>query len=127
MEAIVIIQILKGEDTMGENAMNESFEEVTIFDKPALFTPLRVDRRTVPEGYHLYEIRHDDESKGDIVQIARGIFVNHWGTVIMRDEIELPADGYLDIEESVLNYGTGDCRTMSEFMKKYPIDTDVSN
>lgn len=103
------------------NAMNESFEEVTIFDKPALFTPLRVDRSTVPKGYHLYEIRHDDDSKGDPVQIARNILVNHWGSLITHDEIALPSNGYLDIEPEDLNYSTGDCRSMLDFMAKCPI------
>lgn len=101
------------------NAMTESFEEVTIFDKPALFTPLRINCNTVPNGFHLYEVRHDDDGQGDAVQIARNIVVNHWGTLITRDEINLPADGYLDIEPDDLNYGAGDCRSMEEFMKKY--------
>jgi hypothetical protein len=36
------------------NAMTEDFEEL---GKPALFTSLRIDRNTVPRGYHLYEVR----------------------------------------------------------------------
>jgi len=59
------------------NAMTESFDEVEVFEKPALFTPIRIDRSTVPPGYHLYEVRHDDECQGDSVEIARNIFVNH--------------------------------------------------
>ncbi len=43
------------------NAMEESFEEVTIFGKPAIFTSLRIDRNTIPRGYYAYEIRHDDD------------------------------------------------------------------
>lgn len=102
------------------NAMEEDFEAVTILDKPALFTPIRIDRNTVPRGYHLYEVRHDDDCQGDAVQIARGIMVNHWGTLITRDVIKLPADGYLDIEPEDLNYSAGDCKSMKEFMAKYP-------
>lgn len=103
------------------NAMSEVFEEVTIFDKPALFTPIRIDRNTLPNGYHLYEVRQDDNCKGDAVQIARSIVVNHWGSLITVDEIILPSDGYLDIEPDDLNYGAGDCRSMEEFMSKYPL------
>lgn len=94
------------------NAMTEAFEEVTILGKPALFTALRIDRNSVPTGYHLYEVRHDDDGRGDPVQIAKGIMVNHWGTLIARDEIKLPPNGYLDIEPTDFAYGTGDCRTM---------------
>ena len=102
------------------NAMQEDFEEVTILNKPALFSSLRIDRNTIPRGYHLYEVRHDDECQGIAVQIARGIMVNHWGTLITRDEIKLPPDGYLDLEPEDLNYTTGECDSMKEFMEKYP-------
>ena len=110
----------KREKSMRFNAMEEDFEEVTIFDKPALFTSLRIGRNTVPRGYHLYEVRHDDDCQGDAVQLARGIMVNHWGSLITRDEIKLPADGYLDLNPEDLNYATGDCQSMKEFMEKYP-------
>ena len=102
------------------NAMTESFEEVTLFDKPALFTCLRIDRSTVPQGYHAYDIRHDDECQGDAVQIARGILINHWGTVITRDLVKLPIDGKRDMEPEDINYATGDCNSMKSFMEKYP-------
>ena len=108
---------------MRQNAMTEDYEEVTLLEKPAIFTILRIDRTTVPKGYHLYEIRHDDDCQGDAVQVAKGIMVNHWGTVIMRDELPMPPDGYLDIEPDDLNYSTGDCRSMAEFMQKYPAKT----
>lgn len=102
------------------NAMEESFEEVTILDMPALFTSLRIDRNTVPVGYHVYEVRHDDDHQGDAVQIARAIMVNHWGSLITRDEITLPDGKYRDIDPDALNFVDGDCRCMSDFMKKYP-------
>lgn len=102
------------------NAMTMDFEEVTIFEKPALFTPLRIDCGTVPQGYYLYEVRHDDDGQGDAVQIARNIVVNHWGSIITQDEIPPHPDGYLDIELEDLNYSAGDCRSMGNFIKKYP-------
>ena len=102
------------------NAMIERFEEATILDKPALFTSARIDRSTIPHGYHLYEVRHDDDCQGDAVQIARSITVNHWGSLITPDELELDADGFMDIEPEAVNYSAGDCRSMKEFMKKYP-------
>jgi hypothetical protein len=105
--------------------MTEEFEEVTILDKPALFTPVRIDRNTIPQGYHLYEVRHDDDCQGDAVQIARNIYVNHWGSLITRDEIEFGTDGFLDINPMDLNYSTGNCRSMRDFMEKYPAKEEV--
>ena len=102
------------------DAMTEDFQEVTILGKPTLFTPIRIDRGTLHNGYYLYEVRHDDDCQGDAVQIARNIMVNHWGSLIMPDELELDADGFMDIEPEAVNYSAGDCRSMKEFMKKYP-------
>ena len=59
------------------NAMEETFTEVRVLGKPALFHDLRIDRSTVPKGLYLYEVRYDDEGLGDPVQIAKGIMVNH--------------------------------------------------
>jgi len=101
------------------NAMTETYEETKVLMKPALFSSGRIDPNTVPEGYHLYELRHDDDCQGDVVQIARNITVNHWGSIIVRNEIELPEDGYLDVDSDCMNYGVGDCRTMNDFITKY--------
>jgi hypothetical protein len=100
--------------------MTEDFQEAAIFDKPALFTPIRIARTTIPHGYHLYEVRHDDDCGGDAIQIARNIAVNHWGSLITRDELELDCDGFLDIDPMDLNYSTGDCRSMWDFITRYP-------
>lgn len=108
-----------------ENAMTTDFEEVTLLEKPALFTPLRIDPATVPQGYHCYDIRHDDDCQGDAVEVAPFVLVNHWGTVIMRDKLCLPPDGYLIIEPDAINYDTGDCRDMNAYMDKYPAKTDL--
>lgn len=100
------------------DAMEEKFDEVTILGKPALFTGTRIERNTVPEGYELYEVR--DDERGNAVRIARGIMVNHWGTIITREEIKLPEDGLLVIGPDDLKYGCGDCSTMKDFMEEYP-------
>ena len=108
------------------NAMTESFEEVEVLKKPALFTPARINRATIPKGYYLYEIRHDDDCQGDAVQIALNIMVNHWGSIILREEIPLPKDGYLDIEPGDVNYGVDVNVSMSDFMTKYPLQEGVT-
>jgi len=106
------------------NARTETFEEIMLFGKPALFTCIRINRDTVPKGLHMYEVRHDDDGIGDPVQIAKGILVNHWGTVITHETIKLDNDGYRDINpDKDWSYGTGDCTTVDDFTKKYPPKT----
>ena len=102
------------------NAMTERFEEVEVLGKPALFTCLRVDRNTLPPGLFMYEVREDDGMSGIACQIARNIMVNHWGTIITREPIKLPRDGYLDIDAEDINYGVGGLCTVKEFMTQNP-------
>lgn len=102
--------------------MTEKFEDVTVLGHPMLFTCLRVDRDTVPQGMYMYEVRHDDDQQGEPVQIANWIMVNHWGTLISNRPIRLEPrpDGrnaYRDIDpENDWNYeGT----LTKELVEKY--------
>lgn len=106
---------------MKYNAMEENFEEIVVFGKPALFHDMRLDRSTVPKGLYLYEVRHDDVGGADPVQIARGIMVNHFGTILTKEPIPLDKSGHRDIiSEDDWNFAGGDCRTVKEFQDKYP-------
>lgn len=103
------------------NAMEETYTEIRVLGKPALFHDMRLDGNTVPKGLYLYEVRHDDEGWGNPAQIAKGILVNHFGSILTREPIKLPPDGCLDIEpEKDWDYCGGDCWTIQEFLEKYP-------
>lgn len=102
------------------DARTHDFEEVEIFEKPALFTCLRIDSGTVPNGIYKYEVRHDDDMQGIACRLGRRIVVNHWGTLLTREPIELDKDGFKTLTEEDLNYATGDCRTLKQYMDKYP-------
>ena len=88
---------------MRVNAMTEQFEDVTVLGHPMIFTCLRVDRDTVPEGLYMYEVRHDDDQQGDPVQIG------NWRNNAYRD---------IDPEED-WNY-EGTVTTVKEYMEKHP-------
>jgi hypothetical protein len=103
------------------DATKEKFSLVTVLGKPALFHDCRIDRDTVPKGWHLYEVRSDDDGLGDPVQIAKGIMVNHWGTILTQKPIKLPPDSYLDIDpEKDWDYGSGGGFTIKEYEKAFP-------
>ena len=119
----------KEERLMTFNAMTEHYEEITVCRKPALFTSIRVKRDTVPDGLYAYDVRHDDECRGIPCEIAPFVMVNHWGTIILAEPLELPDDGrrYID-EDTDWNYAPLDgedtanhkpCTTISDFMTTY--------
>lgn len=52
------------------NASERTYQEVAIMDRPALFTELRIDRSSVPEGVYRYELRHSDEDWGEPIELS---------------------------------------------------------
>ena len=105
---------------MKPNAMSVTYDLITVLDKLVLFTDLRIDKDTVPDGVYLYEIRDDDETCGEPVQIAESIKVNFFGTILTTTPIDLPADGKLDIDpDKDINFMPGDRYTVQEYIDKY--------
>lgn len=103
----------------------EEFEKITLFDIPMLFTISRCDRKTLPKGMYMYEVRHDDYGRGDPCEVADWIMVNHWGTVISNRPIrftETDSNGkpfrLIDPEKDWNYEGTDS--SLKEYMEKYP-------
>ena len=71
------------------DAKETCWEKVEVLGREGLFTCLRVDRSTVPEGWYMYEVRHDDECQGEPVEIALWVMVNHWGTLLVKEPFDL--------------------------------------
>ena len=111
---------------MSHDAQKVTYQEVTIFDRPALFTECRIDRATVPEGVYRYELRHGDADWGEPIELSRSLMVNFYGTVLTREPFQLPIDGWIPLESGSLSFQDGGCRTLAEFQEKYPAsDKDV--
>ena len=102
------------------DVMKETYTEIRVLEKPALFSGLRLNWNTVPEGMYLYEVRHDDYGKGDPVQIGKGVLVNFWGSILTCEPLDLEEDGRLDIDpEQDWDYLEGKNCSIREFMEKY--------
>lgn len=112
----------------------EVLEEVQLLGRTGYFTELRVDKETVPEGMHCYELRHGDDD-GVPVSVEESVRVNYFGAVILAEELELEEDktlqfGYEDFgytgEQMYLSQVTGgqepenfeDGKELAEFFKE---------
>ena len=51
-----------------------------------LFVSVRIDRKTVPDGYGVYDIA-DYDSTGIMCRIAKSVMVNHYGTFVCDRKI----------------------------------------
>ena len=109
----------------GIDVRKESFEEVTVLGVPMLFTAMHVDKSTVPKGLYLYEVRHDDEGRGEPVQLGNWILVNHWGTPISSQPVKLTQvpyrdNAYRDIDPEKDWKYEGVETTLKDYMKRHP-------
>ena len=99
---------------MAVDVKNEEFQHMELFDKPALFTNSRIDRSTVPEGWYCYDFRGSDDDPGELCYIEESVIVNHAGSVLMPEKLELPESGRLDTREEIGFLDEGDM-TLHEF------------
>ena len=100
---------------MKVNAAEEHFELMDIFGQRVLFTNLRVDRSTVPEGLYVYDVR-DEDCTGEICEIKPFVMVNHWGTIICKEPFEMDEYWHSKFVDKGDYWYLGDTATLEEFM-----------
>ena len=69
---------------------NETWEVVELKGRECLFSVLRIDRATIPEGCFMYELA--DDCDGIPCRMRAGILVNHFGTIVTNEPFE-PDEG----------------------------------
>lgn len=87
------------------NSPERNLYTATIAGAHCLVTESRIRRDTVPEGYHIYHIRHADDNQDAPCTLEKQCVVNFWGTVIADREIPFPdgQDYYTLTEEEIDN------------------------
>ena len=99
-------------------ANDEQYQEIELFDKLGLFSNGRIARDNLPEGVYCYDLRGSDYDPGDPVCVEERVVVNHSGSVLLTEPLELTEDGRLMLtEEKGLNF-TGGFSTLSQFLQK---------
>ena len=98
-----------------EELYSENFEVLNVNDKEVLFTYLRINRDIIPEGLHAYDIRESDTG-GKFATIEPHVIVNHAGTILSKEAIEMGSDGFVVIED----YGFEDSMTLQEWLDSKP-------
>jgi hypothetical protein len=89
----------------GENPIAIHYRRVTLFKKPALFTPMRIDRDRLPSDYYTYDMRHSEFGRyAEEIEIGRYILCNHWGMVVLDEEIELDEHGFCEMTPKDIVY-----------------------
>lgn len=107
-------------DMEAVDVQKELFEEVELLGRTGYFTELHVDKKTVPEGMHCYELRHDEDN-GFPFSVEESASADYYGAVVLAEELDLG-------EKKALQFGyddfafTGVQMYLSQIMKK---ETDI--
>jgi len=80
-------------------ANDEQYQEIELFDKPGLFSNGRIARDNLPEGVYCYDLRGSDYDSGEPVCVEERVVVNHAGSVLLTEPLELAEDGRLMLTE----------------------------
>lgn len=100
------------------DANETDYERFEILGHDALFTCLRIDRKTLPDGLYAYDLRDSDDCDGAPSELKTFVVVNHWGTVITKEPIE-GADEGIVLDEDDYNY-LGEDMMLGEFANSAP-------
>lgn len=98
------------------DVQKEVLEEVELLGRTGYFTELRVDKETVPEGMHCYELRHGDDD-GFPVSVEESVRVNYFGAVLLAEELELGKEKALQFGYEDFGY-TGEQMYLSQVQGK---------
>ena len=101
---------------------DEQYQEVELFEKPALFSNGRISRDDLPEGVYCYDLRGSDDDPGSPICVEERVMVNHAGSVILTAPLEFPEEGRLYFtDETGLNFNGG-MLTLSQFLQEQKKD-----
>lgn len=67
--------------------LNPDYQPFELFGIEGLFSNLRVEDNSLPEGFHKYSIRESDDGE-DFASVAKAVWVNHLGDFICKTPIE---------------------------------------
>lgn len=106
------------------DATKEGFLLAEIDSRLVLFTNMRLDRDTVPEGISCYDVRDSDNLDGSMAELKPFVMVNHWGTILSREPFPLdehgsyyPEDwGYLDKSMSLAEFQAATPEQLAAFL-----------
>lgn len=105
-------------DMEAVDVSKEMLEEVELLGRTGYFTELRVDKETVPEGMHCYELRHGDDD-GFPASVEESVRVNYFGAVLFAEALELGEEKTLQLGYENFAF-TGEQMYLSQVQEQQP-------
>lgn len=95
--------------------LDKQFELVSVCDKTALFTNERIKSSQVPDGLYKYELR--EGTMMPFSSIENSVIVNHGGTVLVKEPIDLGAENMIKYDEESSPNFLGEEVTLKDYLE----------
>ena len=99
------------------------YQFMEVLGVEGVFTNLRIDRESLPEGFHKYALRSGEEEL--VCQISNEVMVNHAGDFITKTPIDLGPEGRRELSLDDWSFMNKDLDLEAYFGKKYSIDCQI--
>lgn len=106
--------ILNSSETDYVNFTDEEFDVIEIEGQTAMFTNGRMTDADIPKGIHCYHLRHGDD--GNFCTLEKSVTVNHAGSVIVKEPIDLGENGCISLNNENAPNFTGKTMLMEELL-----------
>ena len=97
--------------------LESSYEVFYLDGKKVLFSNLGVNREKLPKELFTYDIQHSD-SGFEACAIRNVIAVNHYGSLITKEPIELDETGWRFLEDGDLDESYYGSMTIEDYMSE---------
>lgn len=101
------------------------YQHMEVLGVEGVFTPLRIQRDTLPAGFHKYSLREGEDTL--CCQVANEIMVNHAGDFISKEPLALGKDGARDLSEDDWGFTEKPFQFESYFGQKRSLDCQIAD
>lgn len=99
------------------------YQFMEVLDTKGVFTNLRIDRNSLPEGFYKYSMRSGEEEF--ICEISNEVMVNHAGDFITKTPMDLGPDGRKSLSPDDWGFTDEELDFEEFFGQKYSIDCQI--
>lgn len=103
-----------GDKFIGINS-EVTYDLISLFGKPALFTDARITDSDIPKGLHCFHLRESDDGER-FASIEPRVAVNHGGSVIMNEALDFGERGFIPFTEDTEPNFLGRSISLKDFM-----------
>lgn len=100
------------------------YQHIEVFGTEGVFTPLRIQRESLPEGFHKYSLRGGEDEL--FCQVANEVMVNHAGDLITKKPLDLGLKGSKDLSEDDWGFTDQPFRFEEHFGCKLSVDCQIA-